>query len=159
MFECLQKMVWRSQSPTNQSESFYQQDNPEPPGTSYYGSNPDLIPIKNCKSCPMFPGGKSSQLFADSDSGEGLQHQQQFCSQLDSALLLGNQRVAVKTLPLAGPAACKRQQSPSQVVSSPVVPPFPGSSTPSRYCDNVSLGKSSKEQIDPMVIGKLYLSF
>ena len=41
-------MVWRSQSPTNQSESFYQQDNPEP-HTSYYGSNPDLIPIKNCK--------------------------------------------------------------------------------------------------------------
>ena len=73
---------------------------------------------------------KSSQLFADSDSGTESHHQ--FCSQLDSALLLGNQRVAVKTLPSQGPA-------------SPGVPPFSGSSiTPSRYCDNVSLGKSSK---------------
>lgn len=41
-------MVYRSQSPTNQSESFYQQDNQEQ-HSSYYGSNPDLIPIKNCK--------------------------------------------------------------------------------------------------------------
>ena len=78
---------------------------------------------------------KSSQLFADSDSGTEGHHQ--FCSQLDSALLLGNQRVAVKTLPGSGNA-------PSQSLASPGVPPFSGSSTPSRYCDNVSLGKSSK---------------
>ena len=88
---------------------------------------------------------KSSLLLADSESGEG---HQQFCSQLDSALLLGNQRVAVKTLPGAGAG---QRQSPSvqPVVSPPppppLVPPFSGSSiTPSRYCDNVSLGKSSK---------------
>ena len=86
---------------------------------------------------------KSSQLFPDSESGGGEGGHQQFCSQLDSALLLGNQRVAVKTLPQAGPASSKRQ-SPCQAVSSPQVPPFSGSITPSRYCDNVSLGKSSK---------------
>ena len=134
-------MVWRSQSPTNQSESFYQQDNPEP-HTSYYGSNPDLIPIKNCK-FGLRSDCKSSQLFADSESGEGGGHHQ-FCSQLDSALLLGNQRVAVKTLPGSGVG---QRQSPSHQASlaSPQVPPFPASITaPSRYCDNVSLGKSSK---------------
>ena len=83
-------------------------------------------------------GCKSSQLFADSDSGlmtgqEGPQHHQ-FCSQLDSALLLGNQRVAVKTVPGSGASP-----------PAPPAPSFSGSSlTPSRYCDNVSLGKSSK---------------
>ena len=46
-------MVYRSQSPTNQSESYYQPDNQEQ-HSSYYGSNPDLIPIKNCKLCLMF---------------------------------------------------------------------------------------------------------
>ena len=34
-----------SQSSHNQNDSFYQQNNQDP----YYDSNPDLIPIKNCK--------------------------------------------------------------------------------------------------------------
>ena len=138
-------MVYRSQSPTNQSESFYQPDSNQEQHSSYYGSNPDLIPIKNCKLSLMFPDCKSSQLFPDSDSGlmTGPEGPQQFCSQLDSALLLGNQRVAVKTLPGAG--AGQRQSPSHQPPPPPLVPPFSGSSiTPSRYCDNVSLGKSSK---------------
>ena len=132
-------MVYRSQSPTNQSESFYQQNNQE----QYYGSNPDLIPIKNCEcfhtetSHYCRQTGDHQICFSDSDSEvmTGTSgHQQTYCSTLDSALLLANQRVAAKT----------KRQSPSQPVAPPQVPVLSASVTPSRYCDNVSLGKSSK---------------
>ena len=38
-----------SQSPQNQNDSFYQQQQQNNQDHQYYGSNPDLIPIKNCK--------------------------------------------------------------------------------------------------------------
>ena len=38
-----------TQSSQNQNDSFYQQPSNQ---DQYYGSNPDLIPIKNCKFLP-----------------------------------------------------------------------------------------------------------
>merc|ERR1719422_818648 len=73
-----------TQSSQNQNDSFYQQ-----PGSQdqYYGSNPDLIPIKN------FGGSESSV----NDSQQQQQQQQPLlsCSELDSTLLLGKPRPRV----------------------------------------------------------------
>eukprot|EP00090_Calanus_glacialis_P029736 TRINITY_DN4776_c0_g2_i1.p1 TRINITY_DN4776_c0_g2~~TRINITY_DN4776_c0_g2_i1.p1 ORF type:complete len:861 (-),score=112.71 TRINITY_DN4776_c0_g2_i1:337-2919(-) len=82
----------------------YEHNNQE----QHYGSNPDLIPVKNFPVESIPP---------------------QYCSDLDSTLLLGSQRTSVDG------TVGKRK---SQLVNIPQVPQIPSVNSQLQYCDTVS---------------------
>lgn len=114
-----------SKNSQNENDTFYQQSSQE----EHYGSNPDLIPVKN--------------LTTDNT-------QPQYCSDLDSTLLLGSQRKA-------GDGSLLKRKP--QMISMPAVPSLAAVTSHPQFCDNVSLVSNQaslvSEPSDIMATGTL----
>jgi len=151
VFTYRRKRMIYSQSPQNQNDSFYQQQQQNNQDHQYYGSNPDLIPIKN------FSGGEPSL------SIDGQHQPQSLCSELDSALLLGNQRVSGPgpgaNVANVGNNGTSKRQSQHVPIPVPHLPSAAASILSSRFSDNVSLVSNQSgfvgEPIDSVQTGTL----